>query len=450
VSANDVGPVDFSPDGKEVTFIRNDRDGSLLVVANPDGTNERALADRRQPEFFQGNWRAPAWSPSGKMIASPVRLNDERGPYETVMGVDVESRMQKPLTSARWNYTGQPMWLPDGSGLLVAASESATAPVQVWHIALQSGEATRVTNDLNDYSDLSLTADASRLAAVQVHTASNICVAVDADTNGAKQVTSDVGAITELAWTPDGRIVYRSNAGGSAEIWVMDADGSKPKQLTTGARASRGLSVSPDGHYIFFASDRAGRFNIWRVDIDGGNVMQLTAGDDEFYPHATPDGQWVVFQRAEKEPRLWKVPAAGGEPVQLTQTRAVRPAVSPDGKLIAYHYLDSDVPSSRWRIGVVSSAGGEPLKRFDFPPTVANRFVRWAPDGQSLAFANSPGAFVDIWLQRLDGRLPQQLTNFKAERILAFDWSPEGRSLAFVLGVETNDVVLIEQKLKQK
>ena len=175
-----------------------------------------------------------------------------------------------------------------------------------------------------------------------------------------------------MAWTPDGRIVYRSNAGGSAEIWVMNADGSNPKQLTTGARASRGLAVSPDGRYIFFASDRAGRFNIWRVDSDGGNLKQLTDGDDELYPHSTPDGQWVVYQRGEIEPRLWKVPADGGEPVQLTETRAMRPAVSPDGELIAYHYLDPDVDKSRWRIGIVSSAGGPRLKRFDFPPTVTS------------------------------------------------------------------------------
>ena len=53
--------------------------------------------------------------------------------------------------------------------------------------------------------------------------------------------------------------------------------------------------------------------------------------------------------------------------MQLTKTRAFRPVVSPDGEMIAYHYLDPEVEKSRWRIGIVLSKGGPQLKRFDFP-----------------------------------------------------------------------------------
>jgi Tol biopolymer transport system component len=88
------------------------------------------------------------------------------------------------------------------------------------------------------------------------------------------------------------------------------------------------------------------------------------------------------------------------------------------------------------------------LKRFDFPPTLTWRFIRWSPDSQSIAFANNSGGLSDIWLQPLDGSPPKQLTAFKAEQIIVFDWSHDGRSLAFVRGVETSDVVLIERKQK--
>ena len=448
MAAFDVGPIGFSPDASRITFIRTYGDVTRLFVANADGTNERALAERRQPDFFRVDWNAPAWSPDGKTIACQAKLNDERGQYETIVGVSVEDGSQRPLTYKRWNYTGQPAWLADGSGLLVTADESASTAVQVWHVARNGGEATRVTNDLNNYHDLSLTRDSSRLAVVQNHSVSSIWVAPEGDATRAKQITSDTGRIQELAWTPDGRIVYRSNAGGSADIWVMEADGSNPKQLTTGARASPGLSVSPDGRFIFFASDRAGRFNIWRVDANGGNLKQLTGGDDELFPHPTPDGKWVVFQRGVMDGRLWKVSTDGGEPVQLSETRAVRPAVSPDGELIAYHYLDSDLDGSRWGIGIVSSAGGPRLKRFDFPPTVAWRFVRWSPDSQSIAYVNTTGGLSDIWAQPLDASPPKQLTHFKAEKIIAFDWSPDGHTFAFVREVETSDVILIEQGQK--
>ena len=74
------------------------------------------------------------------------------------------------------------------------------------------------------------------------------------------------------------------------------------------------------------------------------------------------------------------------------------------------------------------------------------RHVRWSPDGKTVLFVNSPAGRTDIWLQPLDGSAPKQLTNFKTQHILAFDWQPDGRSLAFVSNVETSDVVLIERK----
>jgi Tol biopolymer transport system component len=391
-------------------------------------------------------WNAPAWSPDGSTIACPVRLNDQRGSYETIVSVSLNDGAQKPLTARHWHHVSQPVWLENGSGLLVTASESATTPEQVWHIAISNGETTRVTHDLNDYHDLSLTGNARRLAAVQDQSVSSIWVAPDADAGRAKQIASDTTSGEEVAWTPEGRIVYRSNVGDSAEIWMMNSDGSNARQVTSGAHVSRGLTVSPDGRVISFSSDRAGYSHIWQIDSDGSNLKQLTSGDGEFYPQSTPDGQWIVYQRDEVEPTLWKVPAAGGKAVELGKTRGFRPAVSRDGGMISYHYLDSGL--NRWGIGIVSFPEGSRVTRFDFPPTVSSRFVRWSPDRQSIAYVNSAGGADDIWLQPISGGLAKQLTHFKAEEILAFDWSRDGRSLAFVRGVKTSDVVLIEEGQK--
>jgi len=442
-AAHDVGPVGFSTDGRRITFIRMAKEESHLIVADADSKNERTLATRRQPDLFRMLWNAPAWSPDGNTIACPVRLNDEHGSYETIVGVNLKDGAQKPLSSRHWHHVGQPLWLENGNGLVVTASESGSTPEQVWHIALNNGETTRVTHDLNNYHDLSLTENSSRLAAVQDQSTSSLWVAPDADAGRAKQIASDTTSSEDVAWTPEGRIVYRSNVGDSAEIWVMNSDGSDAKQVTSDARVSGGLTVSPNGRNIFFTSDRAGHSNIWRVDADGHNLKQMTSGVGEFYPQITADGQWIVYQRDEVEPTLWKVPAAGGEVVVVSQTRAFRPAVSSDGRMIAYHYLDSDL--NRWGIGVVSFPGGSRVTRFNFPPTVASRFVRWSPDRKSIAYVNSAGGVSDIWLQPISGGPAKQLTSFKAEEILAFDWSRDGRSLAFVRGVKTSDVVLIEE-----
>ncbi len=450
IVANDIYPIGFSPDGQKIAFIRFRGSESRLVVANSDGANQHDLATRQKPDAFELEWNAPAWSPDGKTIACPARLNDQRGHYGALVAVNVTDGSQAPLTSTRWNYVGQPVWLPDGSGLLLAASDRPGSPMAVWHVGLQGGTVTRITHDLNNYNDLSITSDAARLAAVQVQSVSNIWVVRDLDTRGAKQIKSESGALEVLAWTRDDQIVYRSSAGGNgADLWIMNADGSNPRQLTVGARVSRGLTVSPNGRHVVFSSDSAGQYNLWRVDINGGNLTQLTAGDGEFNPQCTPDGRWVVYQVNEViDPRLWKVPIDGGQPIQLTTTRATKPAVSPDGQMVAYSYLDIDLNPSRWGIGTVETDGGNRLRRFDFPSTVTYRQVRWMPDGRAIAFVNSPGGLSDIWVQPLDGSAPKPLTNFRSEQILAFDWSPDGRSFAFVRNPETSDVVLIDQKQK--
>jgi Tol biopolymer transport system component len=251
-----------------------------------------------------------------------------------------------------------------------------------------------------------------------------------------------------LAWTRDDRIVYASTAGcRGVDIWIMNADGSNAKELTVGARVAQGLTVTPDDRHIIFSSGATGGFHLWRVDTDGGNLRQLTEGDGEFYPQSTPDGRWVVYQTESRiDPRVWKVPADGGQPVQLTTTRAAKPAVSPDGRMIAYSYLDIDLNPSRWGIGIISSDGGGRLKRFDFPQSATRRYVRWSPDGRSIAFVNNARGYSDIWLQPLEGTRPKPLTDFRAEQIAAFDWSRDGQALAFIRTIETSDAVRIQSR----
>jgi Tol biopolymer transport system component len=391
VVATDIYPIGFSPDGKQVAFIRMHGPQSTVVVANADGSSQRVVATRQKPDRFNVEWNAPAWSPDGKTIVCPASLNDERGHYETIVRIDLSSGTQTPLTSQRWSYAGQAVWLPDGSGLLASASEQAGSPIQVWHIRERDGAATRVTHDLNNYRDLSLTRDANHLSAVQHQAVSNIWAAPWPNAQGARQIRSEVGSLEAVTWTRDGQIVYTSSAGGrGSDIWTMNADGSNAKQLTVGARVAHGITVTPDGRHIIFSSDVTGRFHVWRVDTDGGNLRQLTDGNGEYYPDITSDGRWVVYQtELAIDPRIWKIAIDGGLPVQLTTTRAAKPAVSPDGRMIAYSYLDIELKPSRWGVGIISIDGGARLKRFDFPPTVVERYVRWSPDGRSIAFVNS-------------------------------------------------------------
>jgi Tol biopolymer transport system component len=412
------------------------------MVANADGTNEQVLASRRDPDYLNMFWFAPAWSLDGKSIAFPVNQGDENGRYETVLAVDVETRVERRLTNERWQQVGQPRWLADG--LVVSAAETSTGPKQLWHISLPDGAASRVTRDLNNYENLSLTSDAKTLSVIQDHVVSNIWT-VGENMTGAKQILSEAGWLNELIWLPDGRLAYTSNAGGNSDIWTMNADGSNIRQLTVGANARLGLAVTADEKQLVFAAERDGKYNLWRIDIDGSNLTHLTNGEGEFYPQCTPDGQWIVYQSGGNYPKLWKMPTDGGASESITQTKGSRPSLSPDGKFVAYHYLQSISEGSRWGIGISRLEDGKRIKRFDFPPTVVERLVKWTRDGKSIAFLNSPGGVPNIWIQPFDGGPAKPLTDFMSDSIISFNWNVDGSQLAVIRAVETSDVVLIKR-----
>ncbi|HVF46837.1 MAG TPA: winged helix-turn-helix domain-containing protein [Pyrinomonadaceae bacterium] len=456
--ANDIGAPTFSPDGTRIAFMIQNREESRLIVADaaraaevmqmsreaPDHLkpNEVVLSSRFEPDYLNMFWYAPAWSPDGKNIAFPVNQSDENGRYETVMAIDVETRVERRLTDARWQQVGQPRWLADG--LVVSASETSTGPNQLWHISLPDGAASRITRDVNSYQNLSLTSDAKTLAVTQRHVVSNIWT-LGGNAAGAKQIMSEAGWLNELIWLPDGRLAYTSNAGGSSDIWTMNADGSGIRQLTVGANARLGLTVTVDQKQLIFAAERDGKYNLWRVNIDGSNLQRITSGDGEFYPQCTPDGRWIVYQSGGNYPTLSKMPIGGGEATPITKTTASRPSISPDGKLVAYHYLDSSFERSRWGIGITRLEDGERIKRFDFPSTVVERLVKWTPDGKAIAFLNSPGGVPNIWTQPVDGGDPKPLTDFPSDSIITFNWNTDGTSLAVIRGVETSDVLLINR-----
>nr|MBA3441042.1 protein kinase [Pyrinomonadaceae bacterium] len=305
--------VTFSPDGKHLAFVRNyaDWEETALIVANTDGTGEQKLATRKQPDSLKrGNAIGPAWSPDGKTIACVVR-GFAGGSSDTVIEVEVEGGAEKSLTSQRWSNAGQVAWLGNGSGLIIAAAaEQSSGVSQLWYVSRQGGRVHRVTNDPNSYQGVSLTKDFSTLATVQSERISDVWVASMENSSRATQITSGSGK-SAASWTSDGRIVYSSNAGGNDDVWMMNADGTDQKQLTTHPGADRHPSVCSGGRYVVFTYERAGSSNIWRMDLNGGNLKQLTNGRSERFPLCSPDGQWVIFQNGTNKGSASKVSIDG-------------------------------------------------------------------------------------------------------------------------------------------
>jgi serine/threonine protein kinase/Tol biopolymer transport system component len=442
----DVGSaVTLSPDGQQLAFIRDfPRQGAqALVIVNADGGNERKLAARKLPNFI----KSLSWSPNGKTLAC-VAGSFVPSYNSYVVEVSLETGKEKPISSQAWLFMGQVAWLADGSGLILDASEQGSATFdsnQIWYLSYPGGEARRLTTDLNNYTSVSLTADSSRLVAVQSQRAANIWVVSLGDSGLAPQITRGVGqrdGWNGLAWTTDGKIIYASQTSGNDDLWIMSQDGSNQRQLTANARMNAQPAVSQDGRYFVFTSDRAGTSNIWRLDADGSNSKQLTSGTGENLAQCSPDGKWVLYTLlGSGKPTLWRVSMNGGAPQQLTDRFTSSPVISPDGRLIACFYRE-DQPNSAGKIALLPFEGGEPIKLFDVSTSIG-RLLRWTPDGRALTYIVTASGISDVWSQPIDGGAPRQLTNFKTDQIFWFDWSRDGKQLAVARGSVASDVVLI-------
>ena len=337
----DIGsPIGFSPDGKQIAFVRSrlrsgvrsgQRGGvevgeSALIVANADGTEERKIATRqggpnRFGNFFNGG---VVWSPDGKRLATIARATDSAGRFQTVVEVPIEGGAERILTSQRWYQLQRLAWLSDGSGLLMTAAEKASdlRSQQIWHLSYPGGEARKITNDSNNYQGISLNANSSVLVTVQLNQTMDIWVAPDGDAGRAtqfKSVSSNRDGFDGVRWTPDGKIMFNSMAGGNEGIWIMEADGKNRKQLSTADFVDYAHSITTDGRYIVFTSERTGAPAGWRMDIDGGNPKQLTTGG------VAAGSEWVVYPYRQS---LWKASIDGGEPVQLSEEPLVRCSTS--------------------------------------------------------------------------------------------------------------------------
>ncbi|MDQ3257944.1 MAG: DPP IV N-terminal domain-containing protein, partial [Acidobacteriota bacterium] len=440
------GAISFAPDGGRFAFVRSlDTGETALMIANVNGDEERTLATRKKPEFLSS--AGPSWSPDGNLIACSWGMT--AGQREMgIVGVEVATGREKQITDQKWQVVERVAWLSDGSGLIAPAEETVAGPLQIWHIPYPVGEARRITSDLNNYGDLSLTADANNLVTIQFEQRSSLWIVPNGEPSQAKPLASGKHDLYRaISLTHDGRILYPSNAGGNRDIWIMNADGTNQKQLTANAGQNLQPSASRDGRYIVFLSNRAktGAFNIWRIDMDGGNPTQLTHGSGEVQPSCSPDGRWVVYSQGGPETgpekkTVWKVPIDGGEPVRLTNTPANGPAISPDGKLIACWYKQD--AASPWKIALIPIEGGPPVKTFNVTRT-SNFRLRWTPDGQAISYINTRDGVSNIWSQPISGGgPPKQLTQFTSEQIEAFDWSAEGQ-LICSRGHNARDIVLI-------
>ena len=168
--------------------------------------------------------------------------------------------------------------------------------------------------------------------------------------NIATNLTQNASDDWAPVWSPDGqRLAFASSRDGNTEVYVMDADGTNPTNLTQNADTDGWNIVwSPDGQRIAFTSERDGNTEVYVMDADGTDPTNLAqnAGDD-WAPVWSPDGQRLAFtSNRDGNTEVYVMDADGTDPTNLTQSAGDdwAPVWSPDGQRIVF-----DVQSRRQR-----------------------------------------------------------------------------------------------------
>jgi Tol biopolymer transport system component len=334
----------------------------------------------------------PTWSPDGRKIAYVVyRWPD--GPREVhVMNADGSG--QRNLTEA-WGRELSPIWSPDWRRILFLRNPCAsvrgtcTDITQIYRMNADGTGRRRLARGVT-YRQISgqfvseyratptWSPDGRRIAFVSDRSGSAEVYVMSADGSGQRRLTRHAKP-KELAWSPDGRMLaFGSHArGGPRDVYVMNADGTGLLNLTPGPGGGEALSWSPDGRKIGFRSLRDGSGEIYVVNVDGTGLRRLT--------HLTRN------------------------PVSSGGTTWSAPAWSPDGQKILFVRVGWGNSNSEI---LVMNADGSRQRNLTRNPAPDGNPV-WSPDGRKILFVSKRDGYGEVYVMNADGSGQRNLTRLR-------------------------------------
>jgi Tol biopolymer transport system component len=432
-------PVGWSPDGKQMAFIRTDGMLSELIVADANGGGERVLATRTSPKYFLsvfivGNPPVrPAWSPDGRVIA----LYDVGEFDQRILFVDVVTGAETARDAQGGFQPRGLAWL-DSSSLVLSQPQEEGQRVQLWRMSYPGGAVSPLTTDLNSYIGVDLDSSRGSLVTTRRETRTSLWVG-DAAGAAGKEIlapTLFTGRFVWVSWAGE-RVLYNSTSSGRASVSAARPEGGTDENVAPEGPNLLGGDGTSDGRTLVYARRGDG---LWKTDAAGRSPVQLSQAET-FDAVITPDDRHVVFlssQSGRESP--WIVPIDGGEATQLfsESTGWSTMDISSDGRLMfiaSGRIVICDLPACTNRRDV------------KVPPSLLDR-PRWTPDGQRIAYVGAGG--TNLWSVGLDGAAPRQITQFpegaSGRTIATFDWSHDRKRLAIVHTSTTNDIVLMRRQ----
>ncbi len=373
VNYHDAAPA-VSPDGRMLAFVRQTgaMRGDILIQDLSGGGRSAKRITNDQLRVFGIAWRSP-----GELI-----YLREKGTARAFWRVTIDGRQQEPLA-----FSGQ-------VGIQFSASRDGRRLI---------------------YSDVYIDTDIAR---------------VDLSQAARGKPLEPEPLITSTQWeasprySPDGRkIAFASARSGHFELWVADADGSNPTQLTFWKRYTGSPQWSPAGSEIAADSQDGEHTDIYVLDVNRRQSRKITSGGRNFLPTWSRDGKWVYFTSERKDGKqIWKTlahPQAGiGQARQITRSGAFTGWESFDGK--RFYYATTGAPAC---VAMVPAEGGEETQVVC--PLVSWHYLAMFRDG----FYYAPHRSREVWFYSFSSGRGREAFTFKGGAGSSFALSPDRRWL---------------------
>lgn len=230
--------------------------------------------------------------------------------------------------------------------------------------------------------------------------------------------------------TRAGPIVYVGFTGHSADIFVMNPDGSYATNLTSSRAFDTAPEVSPDGTAIAF--ERSGRdAEIFVMGSDGGGLTRLTDNDVfDGSPAFSPDGTRIAFLRAVGTGGLdlFVMDADGSDVQRLTTVGDLDPggiSWSPGGTSIAVARFDANFDTDLWSVDAATGSAS----RLMAAPNSAQYSPRYSPDGSYVAYLHSGHGRSSLRRIPAEGGTPATVVGGSDLHVDSFAFAPDGSSV---------------------
>ena len=435
-----ISELDWSPDRARVVYHPS-APGDPLYIMEADQTGGGHQIYAAAPGI---HCHFPIWSRDGKSVYFVKGfVPDEMDLWRIDIGGGPPERLTQH--NARVSF---PLQLDEHTLLYLATAPDGSGP---WLYAydLHRRRSHQVKAASHPLTSIAASADARRLVATEARPAATLWRVTLSDAAASGVNAERISIPTQRGVSPrlgPDFIAYRAPKAGTDSLWRR-ANGEGATELWSGVdgRVAAGPELTEDGQRLAFVVQRRGVSRLYVVNADGSAPRELPSElDVRGAPAWSPDGEWIAIAAVrDGEPRLFKIRASGDEPpIALGDDYALDPAWSPSGGFLVYTGRD---------VGTVLpiravNADGTPRRLPElFLHRGSRRLDFLGGDDRSLVILKGALSQKEFWVVDVESGAERPLTRLGPGAVIGdFDVSPDGQTLVFDRVSDESDIVRID------